>query len=123
MYATYVVPHQPHIPSLGYLHTSPNRLPYSMLQKLLPPEMFSHSSRRMSEHSNIRSNQCLNSTKKIRIYCSRITKVGGGIAQKNPYIVDMCKTSVSVDESQKEKGQHEEISVMSSKKVTTIYLT
>ena len=49
MYAPYVVPHYPHIPSLGYLYTTSSRPPSSVL---LP-----HSSKTMSEYRRKRRNR------------------------------------------------------------------
>ena len=57
MYAPYVVPHYPNIPSLGYIHKPPSRLPSSMLPHLFPPEVSANPSKIMSKHRSNRRNR------------------------------------------------------------------
>ena len=52
MYARYVVTNYPHMPSLGYLHTSSSRLPSSMLPPQTPKNMSEYRRKRRNRISN-----------------------------------------------------------------------
>ena len=91
MYAPYVVPNHPNIPTLGYIFRSPIRLTYYMLPNLLPTKVRPHSSWRMSEHRRIMSNQRSNLMNKRRRDTRRRRELGGVIAPKDQDLVDMYK--------------------------------
>ena len=102
MYSPYVVSHHPHITSLVYPHRTTSRLPSFVLPNLLPPGVCPHSSRSMSKHRGFRMNQRSNLTNNRGID-PRIRREGrGGIAPKYQDLVDTCKNSVYIDESQEE---------------------
>ena len=52
MYEPYVVPHYPHIPSLGYLHRQSSTLPSSMLPDHYPKNISEHTGNRRDRRSN-----------------------------------------------------------------------
>ena len=87
IYAPYLVPHYPHIPSSGYTHTSS----ISITSSMLPPNY----SKMMSEHRRKRRNRRSNEQKN-KIKDSPSIREGD-----NQYLI-----SVYVDGSHEDKGQH-----------------
>ena len=87
MYVPYVVPYYPHIPYLGYLHTSSSRIISSMFTP--------NYSKSMSEHRRKKRN-IISNEKKKKIIDAMSRREG-----YNQYLV-----SVSVDLSQKDQDQN-----------------